>query len=498
MMMHHALSVTDIVNEIFDWFADGTFSVAFPSDLSGETGRRATLASSARVCKVFHEAAIRVLWSRMLDGIYPVLHLFPLFRQDPRSNEYLLEDVQENEWDRVLHYTVHVRSLFTSHHPSNPGYKKINPASYSVIRPFSERQPIFPNLYSISWDMELSEPEAILYLLSPSAEMITIRCDETTSQNPDAKTRDEWALALAKLTKVFCERNRNLTDLAFHLEDLSPSSVVSSLQPLNALIEFKIRSSQSVDLAHIHTLLSMPMLENLWLPSLAGVFNPALQDPSDGSGILSELVLERYDPSAEIFICHTLKTLAAGTYRYNNDFLFRQTCAAWAHAFPNLQELSVELTAEILQDVEPRAALAPMIAPLFGLRALTRLTVHYSTYLPINVQDADVAAIAAALPDLTLLSLLEVSLGGDFPSCTVGLRGLLAVARACPNLDTLVLRRIVFKSEDVADLPEGSLDHGLRALGVQFGVTEEALRVIVDRLFPRLEQKPEIDTTEQV
>ncbi|KAI0828697.1 hypothetical protein BC628DRAFT_1363972 [Trametes gibbosa] len=493
-MAYRALSVVDIVNEIFEWYEYTMFSAAFASEGSAETERRATLASSARVCRIFHEAAIHVLWS-MFDDIYPILHLLPSFHLDPQSDQYLLDGVQEHEWERVLHYTVHVQSLHLGHALSI-GPKRLDPASYSVIRRFSERKPIFPNLFRMHWVAELSQPDAMLCFLSPSVEIITVRCDEATAGNPDASTRAEWALALSNITKAFCERNPRLTDLHLHIEDLSPSSIISALLPLNALIEFSISSSQSVDLADVQTLAVMPLLEDLHLPELAGVPNPALQDLSSGFCSLSRLYLERCSPSTDIFACPTLKQFSCTSYRYGGEPLLRQSCAAWLRAFPNLEELNIEVASKTLQDVEPRISLAAAVAPLLGLPSLERLVVRYSTYVPFSVEDADVSTISAALPALTMLILEETSFGRDFPSCTVGVRGLLAVARNCPNLDILVLRRIVVRPEDVADLPVDSLDHGLRVLGVQYGFTEEAERVITNKLFQRLEQKPDIETAQ--
>lgn len=88
----HALANIDIVDEIFQWFnyelVHG-YSLAATTDYRTadyvwsagddvESERRRSLASAARVCKVFYEPALRVLW-RQLESLVPFFSLLSSF-----------------------------------------------------------------------------------------------------------------------------------------------------------------------------------------------------------------------------------------------------------------------------------------------------------------------------------------------------------------------------------------------------------------------------------
>ncbi|KAI0631275.1 hypothetical protein C8Q77DRAFT_198334 [Trametes polyzona] len=507
MEAHPSFFMTDILDEVFEWFDSSIYSRAFNADFRTSEGERLqALVRAATVCKSFNVAATHVLW-RSLNSLYPILNLLPSFRKIggtsndldfPVYEEYHAPDeVSDDEWARMLWYTTHVRFLGIWIAPS-AGRERIAPSVWACLRRFSERQCIFPHLFSLRFVVELSDPTAMLCLLSPTTEMITISCDKTTASHPNAENKEQWAACLELLVQEFCHRNPRLTDVSFELGDLSPSSIVPHLEPLRNLIEVTIGSrSESVDLAHAHALADMPKLESLILPALSGTPGRGLTDPSTSFRNFQTLRLKRCSAAAQTFASASLRELDLDNYTYESEDLLRESCTTWAHAFPGLRQLNIYVDFPPAHDVEPRHALASVLAPLFALRGLERVEIGYSTFVPFLVRDDDVAALSAAWPALTDLSVYELCLGPDFPSCSVGVLGLLAVARSCPRLERLRLTRIVYRAEDVAGLPEEPVGHGLSFLNVYYGMTEEALRVVEGKLFPCLVSKPSIDTLEE-
>ena len=77
-----ALTCVDILDEVFERVIRMDDAKA-DSDHRHHVGRRA-LAHCARVCKVFFEPAVRVLWAQ-LDSVLPLFHTLPSLKSYDRN-----------------------------------------------------------------------------------------------------------------------------------------------------------------------------------------------------------------------------------------------------------------------------------------------------------------------------------------------------------------------------------------------------------------------------
>lgn len=130
--------------------------------------------------------------------------------------------------------------------------------------------------------------------------------------------------------------------------------------------------------------------------------------------------LRRCSPSAEVFACATLVKFSVENYAYRAASLLHERCAAWARAFPDLLRfyLCSKMEDFTIGRIEPRVALASVLAPLFSLRALKTVRIEYSTYVPLNAHDADIIAMTEGWPALRRLAVCEADAvqGRGYPS----------------------------------------------------------------------------------
>ncbi len=182
--------------------------------------------------------------------------------------------------------------------------------------------------------------------------------------------------------------------------------------------------------------------------------------------------------------------------RYPPEHLhnFTDSCAVWARRFPSLRHLSFYLS---LGDAPIPRPLREAVAPLLTLSSLQ--SVGFSTwYTMFTIDDADIAAFAAAWPRMRHLK-LAFAVGGSGskesdPSPCPTPSAILALAAKCPDLKTVHIRRLEVAPGpgSLPDLSEHpARGHGLECLSVQNVEIDGAALVSefarwVDRLFPHL------------
>ncbi|KAI0370593.1 hypothetical protein BV20DRAFT_994954 [Pilatotrama ljubarskyi] len=495
MSAHPALSMVDILIEIFEWYDSWTFSLAFREDKDIERTR--TLAHAACACRSFQQAAIRVLW-RDLHDILPLLKLLPALRKvtgqdtdvsvygDHSETYHLPDDVPVHEWDRMLQYSVHVQALQTRDFSA----AKLTPASWSTMSRFAENHCILPNLQWIDWTVDLSHPLAMLHFLSNRTQTIILYCD-SPARDLDKQKTIQWQSHLGCLVTEICKRCPDLIALKFDIGNLPASAVVPHIPVLRSLEEFTLSFEHgSLDYSHMRALAAMPALDAVALTSApTGAVNTGFLDASDNFRALQSLTLERWDTHSSILTCPSLRRFEIANYMYDDDCTLRQHCKTWAGSFPRLEAFSCYIRTEALHDQDHRYPIASVIAPLMSLPTLKDVEVEYSTYIPFWLTDVDFLAMSEAWPSLVSFSIYEASLGHDYPSCTAGLPGLLALAKNCPDLKMISLRRLDVGPEDLSSLPAEPLDHGLQSFNVRLGMANDVYEIVTSRLFPHLLSK---------
>ncbi|KAI0355914.1 hypothetical protein OH77DRAFT_1520510 [Trametes cingulata] len=494
MSAHPALFMVDVLSEIFEWYDSRVFMDEFSVTRLSE--RTTTLAQSARVCKSFHQAAIRVLW-RSPHGFFPVLKLLPSLRQvvgvdgKPFADGgyeiyYFPADIPQSEWDRMLQHSFYVETLQAWEYDRGA---TLTPTSWSTLDRFAKVHRIFPNMRWINWSVELSQPPSILGSLCEGTTGLrgTFHCD-STANSPDEHTRVLWHSHLERLLAAICSHTSRLLSLRFDIGDLSPSAVVPQIPALASLLEFTLSSGHgSVDLSHMQGLASMPALDTISFSStVTGAF-PVGLDPSDSFRSLEDLSLGQWDANSAIFSCPSLKRFGITDYAYRGAHILRGHCKTWADSFPRLEKFTCYMRTANLEDDDRRHSFSSVIDPLFSLCTLQHVAVSYSTFIPFSVEDADIVNISEAWPSLVHLDIYEASLDTDYPSCTAGLPGLLALARNCPHLTTLSLRRLSIHPEDLSTTSAESVDHGLQQLTVPHGITDDIRKLLASRMFPHLQ-----------
>ncbi|KAI0676320.1 hypothetical protein C8Q78DRAFT_1084638 [Trametes maxima] len=512
--VHRALYNADILHEVFQWYDIARYC---PSSTLNEK-RTQTLACAARVCKAFNEPATRFLWRR-LTSVFPIFNLLPSLRRvdvnrrpyASRSslNIYVLpENVPAHEWERMLTYTVHVRSIEVSG-PQSREDDRLAPRSWLAMHQFARQGRILPNLRNLTWVVECYAPDQILSLISPSVTDLCLKCD-CSAEDPDPASKRQWDDNFRGLLPEFFARTPRLARLTVHTGELSPSVILSRIPRLEALQHLALHTEDDADPyepADLQPLADLPALRSLVLPSTPrlpcdGVPHPVLLPR------LETLEIHRYSSRAgDVPLSSTsLHALHISHYGYTDPPSLRQSCAAWASAFPALQSLSLRLdrasgagagpdrpdptSTSASQSPSPKP-LAQAVAPLLALRALASVTFSLGP-LPLAVSDADLTAFAEAWSALARLRICEAGPCelAACAGCTVGLKGLLALAQHCPHLARLTLPRVVVCPEELSRLPKGPSTHKLESLEVVGRwATEDGQRQIRDRIFPRLSVK---------
>ncbi|KAI0763475.1 hypothetical protein BD413DRAFT_495208 [Trametes elegans] len=506
MHSHRALSVPEILDEVFLFFAHDVFDGASPSDCAGGLShtasanvRTSTLLHAACVCRAFHKPAIRVLW-RDLHGVYAIFALLPSLVEMKLPEDvvrnlsiapivgvpriYVLPPyIAAHEWDQLQEYASHVQSLVYDGYDMKP-MRVIAPHSWWSLQAAIQGRCLLPNLCRLQWRVVLDQPRAITSFLGPSLQVLLITCDYTAKQ-PWHESRKWWAKALDTFCKIVFERALPLRKINVDLEDLSPTPVMAHLPQMETLREFSLSSEGPLELPHVRKLAQMPSLEILQLPCFVDGdlgLNRLLGPSFSPFPRLRQLTLSRHTPEQRgLFPCPTLQVFSVETH-YRDVYSLRDCFGEWAQSFPTLRDFNFSIVTTGM--IWSRHVVPPLLWVASPLLSITTLQ-HVSIRGTFPTDDAAVAAFAEAWPSLTHLSIVpHIDVFGLDGS--VGLPGLLALRDKCAQLAVLRLPRVVIDAVPGEDALPPAADHPLQLLAARCAALDEAARALLQFVFPRL------------
>ncbi|KAI0656436.1 hypothetical protein C8Q70DRAFT_1056669 [Cubamyces menziesii] len=484
-------------------FNDTVTATCYDTCPDAEAERRRNLASAARVCKAFHEPALRVLW-RQLESLLPFFSLigppFAMVQKEaetyclrPARDVYHLPDhVSAQGWARLRKYAAYVRILYLWRWPVHMPYV-LTPESWTSMEVLFGDQPIFPNLRNLLWGAGHPEAEllGILRFLPPTVDKLFLSC--YTSPRPDEELGPVWRALLPRVVEDICKRVTRLSHFSVYLGDIDGSELLTvlslshppTLRGLNLRTQYgapPITFSSFMGLARIIDLENLILCVECdsdsaaSLPSLLGL--PRLRH------LRIPCYSELSSPAYGVITAARLQSLNVHSMPYSSIAYLQRTCATWACSFPNLEVLNFELSPSTPQDGVPTRSLLTAARALLDLRNIRTFVLH-AQGCPLTVEDVDLTAMSEAWPSLTELCLGTMSTPDYSSGSTAGASGLLSLAINCPRLTTLKFNQIVLRTEDDSVWPEEPLNHPLKKLEVTRGIAPNVCH-LHDKLFPCL------------
>ncbi|KAI9069376.1 hypothetical protein FKP32DRAFT_1671432 [Trametes sanguinea] len=515
MTPHRALWNVDVWYTICEW-------ARLIHDSENE-GRR-TLARLARVCKALHEPAVCVLW-RELDSIFPIFLVLPSFvlrrenaEPSPQStheefyDEYHLPaNVPAHEWSRLRRYAAYVRSVTFRWRTYCPlsltwGRMELSRQSWSSIQILFGDDPVFPNLEKLHWQIAEVDFEygSLTHFLSPSLRSLDLNCQVASRFPVTQQYRDSWSAHLRQLMSEVSTRSPNISSLTFFYGgSLTPAQFFDplALTPPPSLRALTIvgPTDKAITLSDLQILSTVPNLESL-------TFEQELEfDDSPAPGRPRRVTFphlrhlqfaSRCMPNNcmyTMFASTNLQTLCISAYRFLDASSLQHDCVVWALSFPSLIAFICRFTRtqppgpdETLLYVSE--SISALFAPLLSMRNILTFSVNLAD-LCVPIDDRDLTTFSQSWPSLWSLSITaSEACVANMPNFTIGLQGLLSLARNCPRLAVLHLETARIDPETFSE-PASELTpthRALRNLQVRDGLAPEAHRFLVENVFPSL------------
>ncbi|KAI9069319.1 hypothetical protein FKP32DRAFT_76575 [Trametes sanguinea] len=385
-----------------------------------------------------------------------------------------------------------------------------------IKRNFADR-PVFPNLQNLRWQLVEADFEigSFVHFLSPSLRTLAISC-QNTSRNPVAQqslgtwsdrlrlVMDDFLTRVPQLEKLSISYSGSLTAAQF----LTPLSL--TYPPFLRDLTLEGPHGKALGFPDIVILSRIPQLESL---TLNGGYNAnqSISNPSEpGRTIQSQHVdfpwlrslhfLNFYaalSPLGEWITSATLDSLQFDEYSFLSAPNVRQNCTTWTRAFPSLRRFTcnfiywrTRLGTDGLPLANEHESISALFSPLLGMSGIRQASFGIAN-IPVVVDDNDIVTFSQSWPLLEALSIVTRPYRGDSPRFTVGLSGLLSLARNCPHLASLNLKSLNIDSVALSQLPSFTpKQFNLRTLQVHNDLEPEVRRVLADKVFPNLYCEP--------
>ncbi|KAL6306482.1 hypothetical protein BKA93DRAFT_142945 [Sparassis latifolia] len=485
MPAHRALECYDILQLIFDHFL-------LPDDADVVAARacRRTLASAARVCQAFSDPALNSLWET-LDDLLHVLNVLPCVElqqapQDDVDIYVLTAEVEPADWERFQQYAKRIRRVaFT--------------VATSVASPWSillhlthlnNHQPLFPRLRHLAWTQSAPFDYSLLYLVSPSLLYLSFAINgmwPSIDQGQDLEKEH----AITHLFRAVCSKSPSLRHISTKgLGILQAGQAFAMCRELRSLDI----DPAFIDVPLLHALSSLPNLVRL---DISSYVYSGEESHLNRFPVLQELTI-RGSVMLAVQVANTVSSLLLHTLSLEITFddpdlgdseelahvLCRLTSVI-SKRFPIVRCFSANIVAGFRQDSEE---LAPLVQPLTAMHTLEHIKLRCNKKLVWG--DEDFIALAAAWPKAKEVSLLFFA-GLEDIETPVLPRVLLEFARLCPNLETLELPVVDFRSHSLPLLEKRPAPHGLRTLyisNVTNRLIQDPFQVarFLDSVFPNL------------
>ncbi|KAH7906487.1 hypothetical protein BJ138DRAFT_1221252 [Hygrophoropsis aurantiaca] len=383
--MHHALTISEIIHEIFTHLLEPHNAPRHHS------AGYLTLAALAVTCRTFREPALALRW-RQLWSIRPLVPLFPRDIWDESDlydpNDFDLDIVRlpsQEEWIRFESYASRICDIHIGFEGFTGVINFMVMLSMKYANPSLESHHLFPNLRTLSWNSQEKTALSFAHLFFPPS----LRCltlgfgglDDRSAPVLLLLLQHQWPrLKQFNISGVFCTRNM-LESHAF--------------QQLETLDCEEIDESALGYLAKLTTLKDL----SFYLP------DPIPTNVAFDEGFVNLQTLSLTADEISVAISFLMST---------HIYLLRDWDVTWP------QEGTVDIAA---------------LRPLFSFSGLRYL--HIDGICSFDLSDDSLAELADAWPRLEELMLNHCSGWGRTSEITF--KGLKSLIQACPLLQDLAL-----------------------------------------------------------
>ncbi|KAI0753447.1 hypothetical protein C8Q80DRAFT_1351706 [Daedaleopsis nitida] len=471
-----------------------------PEDIRDRVELRRTLACSARVCQIFYEPALNVLWCA-LDNLVPLLRLLPGFEK--RESTYLLDNsIADQDWLRLQHHASRIRGL--CHYPC----VSLHPSVWLALMARTQSQGIrlLPRLMVLDVDdMPLSDLGLLSIMLSPSLLELYISFHSDATQTtslvvvsidggqPAESQRPLLPPMAGMLLETIAATASDLTICYMDEHFPAPRQHLSSLGRLTKLKELKLYDPEmTVDADALRAISSLQQLQTLSIEDLRLDGKPL--ELEDGYQALHTLYVHANPDDL-------LSLVRASRFTALKDVDFMIHCDDGKLPVDHFEHMFALLPITIYKirlgfcdgpsTLPPAGPLADLLSSLQPLQGIRDLTIDTGARR-LTGCDNELKMLADKWPGIRKFIFADDrehprALSDPHPTFL----GLVDLATRCRSLDTVSMPSI-----DTAGLPPLEqlpvLRHPLRWLEFNHYVGDasaEELADALDRMFPSLEFK---------
>ncbi|EIW84646.1 hypothetical protein CONPUDRAFT_87244 [Coniophora puteana RWD-64-598 SS2] len=425
--MDHSILIPELLHIIFGYLSPASDSP--------------TLASLARTCRLFNDAAMDVLYTEVV-GAARLLMLLPM---DAWELQLLYDE--EEELDVSKAYLTLTRTLtmddWRVFERKTQRIKKFTqPEScpigidvgVSEAACLSPHAPLLPNLQVINWDREHLDGLFFRHLIGPS--LVTVKLLDIPQR----------FFPLIPILGRSCPSLRHLSVVDAYTDALPDFiSALGSSLPHMAALETLLCGELTYQA--LTALASLPNLKRL-------CFSPPL-DPPPMSSALAELSHGWFPALQELSLAVQTLSDYQSVLRWLGHMprlrTFRTKVKSSEYATRDVGELVKSLSLRAHQDelrevlifnphedteLEEGVAIPLTISslrPLLRFSNLERVVIY--TSIPFSLTDSDIETMSLSWPKLRFLSI--VGWNGWYDNAKISLWGLAILLRNCPYLDTL-------------------------------------------------------------
>jgi len=481
--MNQALSNPDILFEIcqqvLPWREVSITDALGRRILVSERKARSTLASCARVSRVFSDPALRVLW-RQMDTLLPLFNLLPYLRGERdiiELNGYFtdLADAQVlHDWGRFKLYASHVRSA------THEQEESLDDRSFAFLKQLNEGRPLLPSLQELCWEQIGDSGSDIPHFLSPSIRRIFMSVPRSPSTPSHTRSMEQILRAIQLHAP-------SVTHI--HVSDFG------RLWYLQPLIRF-----ESLRLVHISTSsLDLPLL--LVLPKMTNVVELRLDvdegqlnsfDNIEGFAALRKLrltgTLAAFPQCFKVIRPPLLETIHLNSFDTLTPEICRDCLAPLVPTFmATLRNVHILFGKVSGWSQTTPSPLLDFIRPLLGLHGLEGLYLDFHQRW-ITISDEAVHEMASAWPKLTSLAFYFSYYRQEETQILPSLQSLAEFSQRCPSLRRL---RIPIANVDIAPDPHipFNASHAMKHLNVSGAAFKDidSVASFIHTIFPNID-----------
>lgn len=364
--------------------------------------------------------------------------------------------IDDTEWRRFLFYANLVRSYKSFG-------ERIDGVTAATLSDQTGGQPLFPRLTSLHWSHPTEYSAAFVLFLSPMLKNVTFDfgSDLSPVSTTFTATDDPGDYTTAAALRLIYARAPRIEHLDIHIGYSYAMKSIPAFKDVLSLTLRDIKDPAVIGLA-CSPLERLQKLKVTLIPEDAeSMFQriPDIMLPE-----VTEMSLESSPHVVGLIInsMHAPKLSALTASMELVDAPVKQCITLIAERFTSsLRNLTLHIDDlddfsedEIDPPIPTARSFADFFAPLYTLRALTRVAIAFRFETPCIITDADMSRIAEAWPGLRTLHLPFVINGGMSP--TFSITGLPLLTKRCVHLHSLFIPlpdASPLKDMDLASLP---------------------------------------------